>query len=279
MPDFNVLLLSPTDSDDATLVASSQVPTLPVANLQTVQPQKKWRSTATDDYVLVTAAAPLAWSALALVGHNLTSAATLRVRGADSLDALTTAPAIDTGAVSAWPSTGKPNARSWPNWLSLVTWANTATLRFWRLDISDPANADGYLEAGRLVIGAPWQPTYNFDVSGAPIAFDALDTQTKTPFGYIFTGRVAQSPARAFNVQITATNRREVMDGIFEIQRLRGMWGDVICCLDPTETTDFHRFSMQGVFTVKPSYPITPQFDETTGDRTFGATIQLTEFL
>ena len=43
---------------------------------------------------------------------------------------------------------------------------------------------------------------------------------------------------------------------------LRGGWGDVVCCLDPSESTDFHRFIMQGVFTdQQPRYTLPPAWD------------------
>ena len=41
---------------------------------------------------------------------------------------------------------------------------------------------------------------------------------------------------------------------------LRGLWGDVICLLDTAATTDFHRHSMQGVFTAPQEHRIVPQF-------------------
>ena len=273
-----LLLLSPTDSDAATMAAGTQVATLPVGNLQTIQPQKKWRSTATLDYVSVTFASPIAANALALVGHNLSGVAVIRVRGAILQANLTAAPDIDTGWQSAWPATGKPTIANWPNWLALLTWANTTATQYWRVDIADPGNTDGYLEAGRLVLGTSWQPTYNFDVQGSPIGFDSVDAQSKSALGFLFTSKAVNSPARLFNVAISGTNRREVFDGISEIQRLRSLWGDVICCLDPAETTDFHRFSMQGAFIQKPDYPIVPWFDST-GAQMFGAKIGLNELL
>lgn len=274
----NVLLLSPTDSDAATLAASSAVSTLPVANLQTIQPQKKWRSGGTTESITIQAASALVWNAACLVGHNLTSAATIRVRGGTTAGNVTAAPTVDTGAVSAWPATGKPTVANWPNYLSLVTWATPIALQYWRLDIADAGNAAGYLEAGRLVIGKSWQPAFNFDGTGSPIAFDTMDTQTKTAFGYLYTSRGPQSPARMFNLQISGTDQRDVLDGISEIQRLRGNWGDVICCLDPTATTDFHRYSLQGVFVAKPDYPIYQQFGSD-GAAMYGAKIQLNELL
>ena len=69
-----IAILSPTDSDLATIAAGSQVSTLPVANLQSQQPKKVWRSGSTADYLNVSFAAPIAANMLALVGHNLSAA-------------------------------------------------------------------------------------------------------------------------------------------------------------------------------------------------------------
>lgn len=273
----NVLLLSPRDSDLATMVANTQVGTLPVANLQTAQPQKKWRSTTTTEFITVTFAGPIAANMMALVAHNLSAIAVVRVRGAIVQANLTGAPDLDTGWQSPWPVTGKPIMAAWPNYLSALRWTNTAALQYWRVDIADPAAGQTYIEAGRLVLGVAWQPSTNFDLSGTPLAFDARDVQFTTPYGFTFLDQRAASAPRKFAVVISATNRREVMDGISEIQRLRGLWGDVICCLDPAETTDFHRFSLQGVFTAAPAFGIQPFYDVNGG--MWGATLPLLELL
>jgi hypothetical protein len=150
-------------------------------------------------------------------------------------------------------------------------------MSFWRVEIIDPAAGQTYLEAGRLVLGRAWQPSTNFDIGGTPLAFDPTDVVAQTPSGHTFTDRRAGSPPRLFNIIITAANRREVMDGIAEIQRLRGTWGDVICCLDPGETTDFHLLSMQGRLTQGGQFPSPALFDAS--GYTWGASILLREFL
>src|SRR5579864_7228691 len=117
----NVLLMSPALSDAATLAGSSQVASLPIANLQAMQPKKKWRSTGTTEYVTADMGAAVACNGLALIGHNLTSAATLRVRAAASAANVTASPALDTGAVSAWPVSGKPADVNWPQYFSWLS--------------------------------------------------------------------------------------------------------------------------------------------------------------
>jgi hypothetical protein len=278
MPSENVLILNPADSDAGTLTADSEVTTLGAANLLDMDPAKKWRSNGVTTAALtLVLAAPIAADTLALVAHNLSGVGTLRVRGADSEANLTAAPAVDTGWVSAWPVTGKPTTPGWPHFTSLVRWTAAGLFQYWRIDIADASLALTYLEAGRLVLGEAWQPSFNFDIGGTPLGFDSMDVQSKTPYGRTFTDRRTTSPARLFEIAFYALTVREAFDGAAEIQRLRGLWGDVICCLDPAASTDFHRFTMQGVFTAAAAYTLPPVFDA--GGAMFGAGVKLRELI
>lgn len=270
-----ITLLSPTDSDAATIAAGSEVASLPAANLQSLQPKKVWRSASSSDYLNVTFAAPIAANMLALVGHNLSSMGTYRVRAAATLADTVNAPALDTGFQSVWPATGKPVAPHWPRRLSALTWSNDAAYLYYRVDILDADPATTYIEAGRLVLGRYWQPTFNFDLSGTPYGFDQADVQTKTDYNELFTDRRSRSAPRRMSLQISASDKRETLDGVAEIQRLRGGHGDVIVCLDPNATTDFHRFSMQAVFTSPQEHQIVPQFNG--GDVMFSVALPLRE--
>jgi len=274
-----LLLLSPRDSDAATLVASSSVSGLPASNLQGADPAKKWRSNGTTSASFTLAfAVPVMANALAIVGHNLSDVAVVRVRGAALLANVTAAPDIDSGWQSAWPASGKPVASSWPQMLTLARWANTTFAAYYQVDIADPSPTVTYLEAARLVLGAYWQPTSaNFDMGGTPLGFDTTDVQLKTRYGRLFTDKSADSAARTFELNCYAFDKREAFDGLYEVRRLRGMWGDVICSLDPGETTDFHRFAMQGVFSDAPAYTLPPVFND--NGSMFGAAIRLRELI
>lgn len=272
----NIIILSPTFSDAATFATSSAVTTLPAINLQTMPPKQKWRASGMTEYITIDfgSGGSLACTGLALIGHNLTSAATLRLRGKATSD-VTVSPTVDTTALSAWPATGVPADTYWPQYFSWLSWTSGGALRYWRLDIADGANPDGYVEAGRLMLGAYWQPTINFDLGGTPLGRDQRDVQTVTDYGEIFTDRRQRSAARRASLQISAADKREVLDGVQEVQRLRGMHGDVACLLDPAATTDFHRFSMQAVFTAAQDHQIVPQFSG--GDVMFTVSLPLRE--
>lgn len=274
----NMVLLSPGDSDAATLSASSEASGAAAANLLTVQPRKKWRSTGTAaEYLVLYFASGLAVDALALVGVNLSGSATVRVRAANTLSDVTASPAYDSTVVSAWPATGKPSVANWPHHVVFKKWTNSTAYNYWRVDLADSAPATTYLEAGRLVLADTWQPSINFDIGGTPMGFDVSDVQVRSPYGGLYTDRRTLSPPRVFELTNYALTKREAFDGIYEMQRLRGMWGDVVCCLDPAETTDLHRFTMQGAFTMGGAYTLPPAFDAS--GNMFGAGIRLREFI
>ena len=258
-------VLSPIDSDAATMLASSELSTLPVGNLQTMQPGRVWRTdAATSASITVTFAAGVSANALALVGHNLSAAGVIRVRLANSLAGLTASPVVDTGWQSAWPTTGKPADAHWPRYLSYLSWTNDALCTYAQVDIADPEVGKAYLEAGRLILCRAWQPTYNFDLAGAqPFGFDQRDVQTVTEYGGLFTDRRARSAPRRASVSMSFADRREALDGIADMRRLAGLWGDVVLILDPNATTDFHRLSLQGVFLTQQDHRLTPQFNAT----------------
>lgn len=243
-----------------------------------MQPKKKWRSSgASAEYLTVDfGTAGCAANGLALIGHNFTSAATIRVRGKNTLP-VTSSPTVDTTALSAWPATGKPSDSYWPQFLSWLSWSNSTALRYWQIDFADAGNAAGYLEAGRLMLGAYWRPTLNFDIGGTPIGRDQRDVAVATDYGQTFTDRRTRSAPRVASLQISSVDRRELLDGIAEIMRLRGVWGDVAALLDADETTDFHRYSMQGIFSVPQAHQLVPQF--TANGAMWTASINLREII
>lgn len=281
-PGDRILLLSPTASDAATLTASSAISTLPVTNLQNVQPTRKWRSDSNDVTLYVTFPEDaedidITANTLALVGVNFTHHALVRVRGAATSEALASEPVVDTGLASPWPGGVKPYARKWPQFTVMAFWENDEPLRFWRIDIVDAGGGLTYLEAGRLMLGRAWQPTIDVDIGGEFLAYDPRDVVAETDRGHTFTDRRTDSPPRLFALNLTAGNRREIFDGLGEIQRLAGLAGDVVCCIDPADATDFHRYVMQGRFTAGPRYSAPVAFDA--HGYTIGASINLREFL
>lgn len=273
----NILFLSPRISDQATVTASSEVASLPATFAQNQEPTKKWRTTGCAAEYVVFSWSPddLVITHAAVVGHNLTSAATIRLRLADTVPSLTAAPDKDSGVVSAWPTSGKHTDPEWAHELSLVGVTNAVGYRYARLDFADAANPAGFLEFGRIAVGRAWQPSANIDLDPT-IGFVPIDVQEPNSYGQTFTDPRPYAQ-RQFDLAFSALDQDDVHDYAMELSRLRGQAGDVIVSIDPEATTRFHRWSMQALFTGRAAFKAQPLWDGT--NQTWGFAASLIEKL
>jgi hypothetical protein len=192
-----------------------------------------------------------------LAGHNLSVGALMRLRGSDTAGTFTT-PLYDSGTVSAWGNAYTTSDIPWEDdafWASVTTFtgldAGNPTLihilpaetaaRYWRLEITDTTNADGYVEAGRLFLGQAWQPTYNFTY-GAGIAYadDSIVEQALGGSEY-FDARPVR---RIISLRFDALTDAEAMQMMLDMQRLRGTTGEILFCWDPDDLSYFQQRSM-----------------------------------
>jgi len=136
-------------ADAATLIAGSEVASLPVANIQNPHVSKKWHTagTVTSSSCRFDMGSSVSCSLLALLGTNLTSAATIRIRASDTDPVVTSSLAYDSGLVSAGVKDG---------YGAIYKSFAAATARYWRFDLSDATLPD-HIEVGRVFIGPKWQ--------------------------------------------------------------------------------------------------------------------------
>lgn len=167
-------------------------------------------------------------TAVALVGlmsHNLSLAATVQVRASN--DSAFGSTLYDSGTINVWPGAVTAASRRglrWNWWLKLPS-AVTAT--YWRIQLNDGSNSDGYLYAGRLFLaGNVWQPSVNM-LGGAELGFedksDALEALSGAEwfverealrYARFGLGQMAEAEmlANAFDLQrVGAASRREVL--------------------------------------------------------------------
>jgi len=239
----NAILATPALSDAGLLTAGSEETTLPGINLQNAQPSKKWRTTSLSNiYVEIDLTAAKEINLVALIGHNGSSTGTWRVRAATSQANLTAAPGYDSGSVSLFATT-KPTG--WTE-LPTILWlgSSTQTYRWWRFDVTDASNTDGYFQAGRLYVSFAWQPTVNIQYNGAIAWIDP------SPVGQSVGGQMYPTPRalrRVIEFSFDFLDEDEMMNNAFEIDRLRGSSGDVLFIRDPAATTHLHRNTIYGL--------------------------------
>lgn len=125
------------DVSGVTMVASSAA--TPAATVLSGYPQAVWRATGdTDEYLEAQLPASVAATAMILHSHNLSSGATIgayRDSGAG----------VTIDAAVTW-YTGP-----------IVKVFNSASSDYWRWRMQDAANADGYVEMGRMFVGTYFQ--------------------------------------------------------------------------------------------------------------------------
>jgi len=193
----------PMVSDDATL--SGGLWTLPLSNVQLARVGRIARSTNVDltsTIINASYAAATPISIVALSRHNLRSAAQWRIRGGSDVTFATHT--VDSGWMDVWPEqwaanvlpAGHPNAAT-----RLLTDAqidaldpkrdaiwlpdSEVTAQYWRIELDDTTNTDGYVDIGRLIMAPRFVPTYNMAV-GAEFGFIDNTTVNKSESGSQF---------------------------------------------------------------------------------------------
>lgn len=166
----NLRIIYDNATDRAMLAASSQAGALDPANLRREGKYDVLRSLGLALTITATWPTPEIIGCVALPFCNLTPTATIRVRGyVEPGDAV---PDFDTGAVSAceyarlgmWNWGALPlgvNAFSYGGGTYGRSWFQMRSVKKLVIDLADPDNPAGYIEAARLVAGAWWSPEQN----------------------------------------------------------------------------------------------------------------------
>lgn len=134
--------------DQASISASSEASGLPATNVTQIWKSRVWRATGcSSEWLKFDFGAAAAVRAFALVGHNLTAAATIKIQ-ANATD-VWTAPSIDVTLTYHADNL-------------VYLWTADQSYRFWRLSIIDAGNPDGYVQVGRIFLGQTATPDRNF---------------------------------------------------------------------------------------------------------------------
>lgn len=116
--------------------------------------------------------------------------------------------------------------------------------RFWRVRIIDTGNTDGYVEIGRVFMGAAWSPAFNM-IYGASFGYeDPTSVDTAMGGAEYFDER---APFRVFRFRLalleTAT---EGYAQVLEMQRSAGVSGEVLVIPDPADRDNAQRLNFLG---------------------------------
>lgn len=257
----HVLIAYRNNFDAALVSGGAWSAELPLANLADRQPSLVARSADTDPastQFTIDFGAPKPVSFLALLRHNLTQNGRWRITFAR--DAAFQTVVHDSGVVDIWPSIQPFGQGLWGEfrWGGRLSTEEAATYgigayqvistpvitRYGRIELIDPQNPDGHLQAGRLVVGPAWRPAINLQYGWS---VEQVDTSRRVRSRGGQTYVDMQPKYRRLRFTIEDLRRDEMFGNAYEIERLKGTGGDLFVMIDPEDITHRHRHSVYGI--------------------------------
>jgi len=168
--------------------------------------------------------------------------------------------AYDSGWVAVYPPAFSPSVVAWESdswWFGPAanadmdkyqrTWVffcnPIQTARYVKVELNDAGNADAYVQAGRLLLGAAWQWAVNFDYGHS---FRWVDDSViaKSLAGVIYPERRKKRRKLTFSGAFFTDT--EAYQNLFEMQRLLGVYGEVLVVPDADDTSNGFRRNFLG---------------------------------
>lgn len=247
--------------DSGTLTVDDEVATLPGTFLQDRQIVKVWRNTQLTAQIDVDFGQGRIVDFVALIKNNISTTGTIRWRFSNVSNFATTV--YDSGVVDAWPiveefGTLPWGVFSWGGYLNPTVAAeytisafdildSTVQARYLRIDISDPDNADGYIQAGRLLAGPAYRPSINY-ANGVEFEFVDESRVTKSRGGQTFVDEVERF--RRIRFDLINLPENEIFQNVFnQIDRLKGIAGDVFIVPQPDKASTWPTQNIYGRIT------------------------------
>lgn len=232
--------------DEATITSqSAQTSGFPATQLQATQPTDYWEATGSEShFVVLDRGESATWNAVALLFTNAPTDSTWRIRGASTEAALTDGSALHDSGVLPFRVPGDDD--TWDRHHGLHFVSAGVTCRWLRVDVYLGAtlaldfvadeysyagpDADGTLEAGRLVVGDLFQPAVN-DAYGRTVGVADPSTVERSEGSALFSD--ARDPYLTASLNLQFFDDAEAFGEALTILRRRGRRRDVLWVGDP----------------------------------------------
>ncbi len=232
----NIYMAHPEISDAATLTASTSLGDMNIINVQRKALGKVYRTSDLAAQIAFDLGTAKAINFCAIIAHNGSAAGTVRIK-AGTTSAVSD---FDSGALSL--ITGSDLGYSENSFANVFA---AQTYRYWRLEFSDPTNAAGYLQIGRVYLSNAFTPETNINYE-LEEGFTDLSRNARTLDGGVVS--VERDPYRFAQYEMEFLSKDEVFGSLYEFDRLRGKKKDVVFVPDMDETTHFQRRLIYGIF-------------------------------
>lgn len=257
----DIKFLTENAGDAATLTGGSWQATLPLPNLQ----QKLLALVARSTNALVTStrfdidlgSATKVVRGIGFVRHNGSQDGTV------TITAGTTPGGTDKysgPAVALWPVVYDYQDLPYghPNWWNGKLSAAEALLypmkfihdvgsnilaRYWRVQITDTANAAGYFQLARLFLGPIWSPEFNYSY-GASVRWESTTREERSLGGALYFDE--RTPLRVFDFSVDMIADSFAYGRWLDLQRTHGISDEMLVIPDAGDTTRRHRRDIWG---------------------------------
>lgn len=261
----NLIVGFPNRSGEATLSGGSWESALPLTNLQDRRIAKVARTTndsASSTKFDIDLTRDRAIKLIALIKHNLSLDTTYRIYGSNASNFATTV--YDSGSLAVFESIYDSLVLEWEDdnfWdgkasqeyidsmnatsnLSLIHILNTViSARYWRVEVVDESNPDGYVEFGRLFLSEQWQVTNNI-LYGASLGYETnTGVEMSLDDTEYFDVRKSQ---RNYKFELESYDYNEGHQKLLEISRQLGIDKEVFVIPDPDDTENMTRRAFLG---------------------------------
>lgn len=262
----NVLLSFPNRADTATITGGAWVTSLPLTNLQDRRLAKVARSadvSLTSTQFDVDLGTELYLRVAALPKGNFSEAAKWRIRGSsDSGFADASLTTYDSGWLDPYDTVIYPSGVlnfGDPGWFTgkLASIDFTAGYRiypthiispiamaqYWRVEIDDTTNSDGYVDVARLFLGYAYEPRINM-ANGFSFGWTTSSTRTETDGGATYHND--RPRRRLMEFVLPEETADEALVRGFEILRQLGTSGQLFVVFDGSDVAHLHRRAYLG---------------------------------
>lgn len=235
------MIAFPNRIDQATLSGGSWLSALPLTNLQDIRYARKARTAnllAASGVINIDLGQQRDIRLVALIAHNLTELATIRIRGsaADPTFAVTS---FDSGSISAYPAVDSLSL-AWEDpsfWFGVIDAERRAYYpshaiflmdapafaRYIRIEMLDTSNPDGFIDLGRVFVGPAWFPEVGISPGFQIGHEDATTVEESVGRTEYFDQRPLVRVMR-FSLDWLQTN--EVFGSVFDFERQLGISGE-----------------------------------------------------
>lgn len=230
------------------VTATSTAGTLVPANLLTDLKSEIWRGTSTTQTITLTWPTAQAIHMVALPFASLTPTATIRVRGnatpggTQLFDSGVVTPAGL--AASFYSQTHTANQYGFGAGVCPAVWFTGANVREVTILITDTSNANGYIEAAKVVAGNYWSPVNQCEV-GVEVNMADLSKHERDDGGGLRTDRGARYKTLSFDLSFMPAADRNTF---WKIMLNNGMTKSVFVSLDPTNASDVEGESLYQIY-------------------------------